>query len=376
MMHRSDISRYDMISRATRNTSRRILFPISYLLFLLLFLAGCIPDPTAPSTGAPPVATTGVIVVNEGSWRQDNAALTLYDPAKGSAVTDYFALKNPGLRLGDVANSILSWKGRGYISVSTSRTIEVIDIATGASLGRVRLPAGNEPRQVAIVDSVTAYAACFGDSVVRFNPTTLAAGETIAVGPAPEWIAYVEGWVLVANSGYGFLRQNEPKAGTISVLDPRSGAEKRLLSIGPNPRYIRYHAARRRLYILYGLADSTGGVVELDPTTLKELRRWEIRGAHDLSLDEQRGIGYVIGSDGVMRIDFTLPNAQPTLFVPASAWPKSTFYSLGVAPDGESIYLGTYNYFTIPGEVLIYNRAGERTGEFTAGLGPGEFVFY
>jgi len=373
MMNRLNRSQYDI--RAGRAARFNILLPISYLLFLLL-LAGCIPDPVAPTTENPPVATTGVIVVNEGAWRQDNATLTLYDPAKGSAVTDYFALRNPGLRLGDLANSMLTWKGRGYIAVSTSGTVEVIELASGASLGRVRMPAGNEPRQIEIVDSLTAFVTCLGDSVVRFNPTTMSVEDIFVVGPAPEGVIYIEGKLLVANSGYGIYRQNEPKAGTISVLDPMSGAERRLLSIGPNPRQIRYHDARRRLYVLYGLADSTGGVVELDPSTLSELRRWSVRGAIDLALDERHGRGYVIGSDGVMAIDFTSSDSEPSLFISASASPKSTFYSLGVTPDGESIYLGTYKYFTLPGEVLIFNRAGALTGRFTAGLGPGEMGFY
>lgn len=363
------ISRYDISGLA--RIAPRIL-----LLFLLLPLfAGCIPDPTAPDVEEPPQTATGAIVVNEGVWRQDNATLTFYDPATGRAVTDYFAIRNPGLRLGDVANSMTVRNGRGYIAVSTSGTVEVIELRTGKSLGRIRMPAGNEPRQVAIIDDSTAFAACFGDSVVRFNPTTMSAGGTIAVGPAPEGIAYIEGKVLVANSGYGYYRQDEPKGGTISVLDPASGVEERLLRVGPNPRQIRHLASRRRLYILYGLADSTGGVVELDPATLVERRRWVVRGAVDLAFDERRGIGYVIGSEGVMKIDLT--SEEPVgAFVPLSAWPGITFYSLGVAPDGESIYLGTYSYYTLPGEMLIFNRAGALTGRFATGLGPGDVEFY
>jgi streptogramin lyase len=313
--------------------------------------------------------------VNEGVWRQDNATLTYYDPSDGTTILDYFTVCNPGLRLGDVANSVAVWNGRAYIAVSTSRTIEVIDPATGRSLGRVRTPEGNEPRAVAIVDSATAYAACFSDSVVRFNPMTMAVTGIVAVGPAPEAVVYAAGHVLVANSGYGYYRRFEPKAGTLSVLNPVTGADERQVPIGPNPRQIRYDSARGRLYVLYGLADSAGGVVELDAATLLELRRWRIDAAVDIVVGAREGVGYVIGKQGVMAIDFASAGAEPRVFIPAEAWPRRTFYSLGLAPGG-ALYLGTYTYFTMPGEVLVFDGAGALASRFTAGLGPGDFALY
>ncbi|MBS1912172.1 MAG: hypothetical protein JST22_09315 [Bacteroidetes bacterium] len=342
---------------------------------LALAAAGCIADPAAPSAGPSVHALSGVIVVNEGVWRQDNATLTLYDPGTGAAEQDYFTHRNPGLRLGDVANSITISNGIAYVAVSTSQTVEILECASGRSIGRVRLPDGNQPRAVTLVDSVTAYAACFGDSIVRFNPRTMSVGQVTAVGPAPESIVYADSLLFVANSGYGFYRQQEPKAGTVGVLDPWTARELALIPVGPNPRLIRYAPRIGMLYVLYGLSDSVGGVVEVDPATLRTMRRWPVVNTRDMAIDEQGGMIYVIGGEGVVRINLALDGGAPSTFLPASVFPGMAFYSIGAAPGGD-VYMGITADYSAPGEIVVIARDGAIRQRFPAGINPGDFGFY
>jgi DNA-binding beta-propeller fold protein YncE len=315
--------------------------------------------------------------VNEGVWFQDNASLTKYDPATGSAVQDYFAFANPGRRLGDLGNDIVIWKSRAYITVTTSQTIEVLELPSGRSLGRIILPAGSDPRSVVIVDDSTGFVTNLkDDSVVEIDPTALTLGRRIAVGPSPEGIAAVDSLIYVANSGYGILRQEEPGAGTLSVIDIRTGVVRDTVRIGENPQSVRYLRSTRTLYVLYGLPESPGGVAELDPNTLQVGRRWPIDGTRDqIAVDSAHGILYAIGTEGIWRIDPTAAGSSPTLLLASRGYTDLGFYAVGLAPLGD-LYIGYTRGFTIPGSALVVDRQGNVTATFATGLNPGAFGSY
>jgi hypothetical protein len=359
-----------------------------WLLHVLMLLiasaaAGCISDPvvtgTTPATGD---SVHGVLVVNEGLLRQDNSTLTFYDPVVGVAEQDYFALKNPGMRLGDTGNDITVRGDRAYIPVTTSQNVEVIALPSGRSSGRVRIANGGDPRQVVIVDDSTAFVSLVtGDAVVEFDPRTLAIVRRLPVGPAPEGIVPAGGRLFVANSGYGFLRQSEPKAGTISVITIADGISMQYLHPGPNPTDLHYCRATGKLYALYGMpaVDSLGGVVEYDPLTLEEKRRWPVAGAGvagEMSFDEGGEFLYVIGTGGITRIDLQAQALHAETWYQSDQWTPLGFYSLGVAPGSGDLYVGYTKGFTIPGEVLILSRNGILKGRFPAGLNPGAIGFY
>ena len=95
--------------------------------FMALLVGGCIADPVSGPLPDTVNAVRGVLVVNEGLWRQDNSTLTFYDPATRTAVQDYFAVRNPGLRIGDTGNDIVVAGSRAYITMTESQNIEVFD---------------------------------------------------------------------------------------------------------------------------------------------------------------------------------------------------------------------------------------------------------
>jgi DNA-binding beta-propeller fold protein YncE len=355
-------------------------------LFLLLasiavIVSGCVTDPVV--SGLPPSSDDsvhGVFVVNEGSWHQDNSTLTFYDPKGNVAVQDYFAVKNPGLRLGDTGNDILIAGDRAYVTMTESQNIEVVELPSGKSLGRVRIAEGGGPREIAIVDDTLGFATLiYDDAIVAFNPRTFVTGNRIPVGPAPEGIATDGRRAFVANSGYASLRQEEPKAGTISVIDVRSRTETAAVPVGPNVIDMQVFPATGKFYALYGMPypDSVGGVVEYDLATLKELHRWTIYGAGiagEMAFDSVAGLAYVIGRDGVMRID--LHGGEPELFVSGTAWTLLGFYGLGVSPSNGDVYISYTRDFSIPGQTLIYNRSGVLLDKFPCGLTPGAIGFF
>lgn len=351
------------------------------LLGIAMTIMGCVADPSlTPPASIDTVSLRGVLVVNEGLRFQDNSTLTLYDPKSRSAVQDFFARQNPGMRIGDTGNGIVVWKGRAYVVVTTSQNIEVIDLPSGKSVGRIRIGHG-DPRKLAIVDDSTAYVTLLSDEVVRVDPQSFVVGPRTSVGPAPEGIAAIGGQLFVANSGYGFLRRNEPKAATVSVIDARSGTETAVLVPGPNPVAVHADTVRGRVYVLYGMphADSTGGVVAFDASTLEEVARWSIPGAGvagEMALDSRLGRLYVVDGGGdLSRIDVASV-APAERFVAGGPPSRLGYYGIGVSPVDGTIYASYVTNYSLPGLVVVIDQDGRVRDRFDAGLNPSSFGFY
>ena len=114
-------------------------YKIIFIIFFIVLFAGCIRQPSAPvynQTLAP--ATNGAYILCEGIWGSDNSSLDRYDFYSKSITNNFYNLANPGLRLGDLAEDIVIWKSTAFITVTTAKTIEVIDVFTGKSKGRIK----------------------------------------------------------------------------------------------------------------------------------------------------------------------------------------------------------------------------------------------
>lgn len=71
-------------------------------------------------------------VLNEGTWGSNNATLSRVDIATGAISNGVFAAAN-GRGLGDVAQDVVVYGGKAYITVSFSNTIEVVNPADNRS---------------------------------------------------------------------------------------------------------------------------------------------------------------------------------------------------------------------------------------------------
>ena len=368
-------------TRTTLLTNAR--YTVSAALLISLLLVSCISDPSVQSIEPVASAANGVIVMNEGLWRQDNATLTLYDTESKVATAAWFARQNPGMHLGDIGNQITIWKGRAWALISGSATVEVLNLPDGISAGRVRFPEGTFPTSIVIRDDSTGWVSNLeDDSVTEFNPSTMQAGRRIPVGPAPEGMTLAVDRLFVANSGLGALRIDEPGAGTLSVIDPDNGSELKKIPVGGNLRIVHYMPANGMLYVFVGapLPDTSGsGLVEVDPVSHEVLRRWSISGAWEAGFDNVTQQAYIIAQGGVFRIDLAQTNAVPVRFLsdPLDTLDEEVPHSIAISPYSGEILIGVVRgYFSAPGRVDRYDRTGRLLGSFDAGLNPTAFGFF
>jgi DNA-binding beta-propeller fold protein YncE len=330
----------------------------------------------------PTVAESGAYILCEGLWRQDNATLSRFDAGSLQVSNDFFARVNAGLRIGDTANDMVLQGDTLFIAVSTSRSIEIIRASTGVWIGRIRLEGmRQEPRNITLVNDSTAFVSNLNDdSVTEFDTRTFAIRrERIAVGPAPEGIAATRKYVFVANSGYGDFRAQEPKAGTISVLDVATRTEVRTITGVPNVIALCTNPAKTRFYAFYkhllSQRDSVGGIVEYDAESLQELRRWRMKSPSSPAFSMSGDTLFFLGENGVELLALKQQAPQPTLAVRKTET-NALWYGLAVHPRTSELWICNARDYSVNGEVVVMRLGGEIVRRFDVGINPNTIVFF
>src|ERR1700733_6442425 len=100
-------------------------------------------DKPAP---VPPVVTTGVYALNEGSFNGNNTTLTYYDFSTSTPTTDFYHNAN-GSGLGDTGNDMIIYGSKLYIVMNVSSYLEIDEALTAKNIKKIDLKtASSQPR--------------------------------------------------------------------------------------------------------------------------------------------------------------------------------------------------------------------------------------
>ena len=112
----------------------------------------------------------GVYIVNEGNFMYGNSSLSFYNPTEKRVYNQVFMSRN-GAPLGDVAQSMYLWNGKGYVVVNNSGKIYVIDSKTAEFKGSIS--GLSSPRYIHIFNAQKAYVTdLYARKISIFNPET------------------------------------------------------------------------------------------------------------------------------------------------------------------------------------------------------------
>ena len=209
---------------------------ICLLLATALLVVSCTPEPPAPE---PDNNTSGrkALVLCEGGWGNNDASIVMLDVDNGKATTDWFTACN-GRDLGDVAQDVLLYGSKAYVTVTFSNSLEVIDTVTGVS---VRHDMGNlTPRYLAAADG-RLYVSCYtGRQVVVFDTADLDHPlATLALGNyQPEGLAIAAGRLFVAGSWISGENQGYSYDTCVYVFDLATNTFVTKLTVGLNPQQV------------------------------------------------------------------------------------------------------------------------------------------
>lgn len=348
--------------------TRRILLT----LVAAMAMAACEPEPEA-APGRTIEAEPGqphLMVLGEGTWGGNNASLAYLDIAKGELATGWFAAQN-GRGLGDVAQDLIVYGSKAYITVWGSNSLEVIDTATGISR---RVDLGDRGPRFIAADGGKLYISCYKPhSVIRIDTATLEVEATCELGRYnPEGIAVMGNKLLVASSNVSDEQGNYSYDNSVYAISIASFSMIGVLEVGYNPQKVM-------------ALDNGGAIVNCwgdygeQPATVAF-----IDDALQVTLMDQELTNMTV-ANGTIYGYYTDYSSKTTRFMKIDASHTVTpllpdvsvnAYAIGVHPVSGNIYIADDGNYTANGDLYCYQPDGTRRWKQEVGMMPSKIVFF
>lgn len=355
-------------------------------LALVAAATSCSDDPKDPVGPDPdvqgePIAVggfSGMYILNEGGFGQNQARIDKLDFATGAYYEDLYVKSNPEvvMALGDVGNDLQLNGDRLYAVVNGSHKVEVMQASTLKRIGQIDVAS---PRAIAF-DGSLAYVSSWVDgtndngSVVIFNTGSLKTVASISVGQEPEGVAVANGKLYVGCSGGMHATYSDE----LWVIDLATLTVEEKINVAPNIHRV--------------VADTDGSL-------------WvSARGNY---VDVGSGLYHVVGntvtSMNVPCAGFAL--SQDKIYYYASEWNNVTMSSqvtygtidratltpgasfitdgtessienpYGVFTAGGTVFVADAKNYTSSGAIYVYDADGKRQQQFPTGVCPSSVVF-
>ena len=369
---------------------RSVLCLLAFVVALLL-LNGCRKDDprtseVQPGTNAPKVQ--GFYLLNQGAFGTNKASLDYYDAVAGIYTRDVYATNNPEQvkALGDVGNDLQVYGSKLYAVLNGSNKVEVIDLATTRSLGKVDIASPRNIRFAGGRGYVTSYVAAGGATgeVVAIDTATFTPQWRVPVGREPEELAVIDARLYVANSG-GFKKPDYER--TLSEIPIAEQRVAETIDVGINLELVRVDA-HGQLWVTargnYAEVASSLYCLAKDPATgkyavAKDLQlpctRFDIRGdtllyystAYDAAGKASSTFGMVnVRTREKLAGQFIADGTETEIRTP---------YNVVFQPDGGNVYVLDAKDYKSSGEVFAYSHSGRLLWRYKTGDIPACIAF-
>jgi len=338
----------------------------AFALVVIAFAASCKKnDSPAPIV---PKVTTGLYILSEGTFNQNNTTLTYYNFATSAASTDFFASTN-GSQLGGTGNDMIIYGGKMYIVMNVSSYVEVANAFTAKEIKKIDFKTSaavaRQPRFAAAYKNKVLVSSYDG-TVAVIDTASLSIDKFINVGSNPEQVVVSGDKLYVANSG----GLNPVYDSTVSVIDLATFTETKKITVGINPASIAADDAGN-IYVgctgdymsnspkLVKFTASTGAITKSADTAVGKIRYYN-------GLLYATG-GY-LGSSFVRTLsttDFTQTRAN---FVTDGTVVKLP-YGLNIDGDTGDVYVTDAINYTASGVVYCFDKTGKK--KFSFSVSPG-----
>ena len=339
--------------------------PIFFLLLPLLFLS-CPDDDLPPSvSGINLTPASGLLILNEGPFRQSLASLSFYSNVSGQVQQDLFRLVN-GYGLGDILNSALLVDDQLLLIVNNSSIIERVGQRSLVSNASVDL---ESPRYALALPDGDIYVSDFTAQEIH----VLAGGEDLRKYksiPLPGWsenMVLANGLVYVTNPFRDYLYLIDPDQDVVTdsiLIEPQCGAMVSdeagniwALCLGDN------------------ILDNQAKLYRISPDR-QAIDSWPLvaSGQSRLLYVEATQEIWLLSFEGLYRWSANWPAGQ-NLGEPWLAR-AGNWYALGRQPSTGNIFLGDALDFQRRGMVYQFTDSGTAVDSFEVGIGPNSFIFY
>lgn len=348
---------------------RNLKLNLGLIAAIALVLTSCHKDKKVPPRVQP--VTTGLYVLNQGLFNDNNSTLTYYSYSTKQPSTDFFNAVN-GRGLGDTGNDIEIYGGKMYVVVNISSTIEVINPFTGKSIKQIKMvdanAVGREPRNIAFYKG-NAYVTSYDGTVAVIDTSTLSINKYINVGNDPEQLAVANGKIYVANSG-GLNFPNYDK--TVSVIDATTNTLIKTLTVVVNPQDVTSDA-NGHVYVLsagdYGSTPSSLAIIDANNDSIISQTNFDatlftVVGSNAYFITSAGKIGiYNITTQSVSKANFISDGTA--IKVP---------YAINADPTTGEVFVSDAVDYTSNGKLYVFDENGKLEYSFATGINPGRIA--
>lgn len=317
---------------------------------------------------------SGLFITCEGNFMYGNASLSFYDPGTKKIENEVFARAN-GIKLGDVAHSMVIRDGIGWIVVNNSGILFAIDVHTFKEIGRIT--GFTSPRYIHFLSDEKAYVTQLWDPrIYIIHPKTfeitgyVETDMSFKTGSTEQMVQY--GKYVFTNC---WSYQNR-----ILVIDTETDEVCDQITVGIQPTSLVMDKNNKIWTVTDGgYAGSPYGheapsLYRIDAATRKVEKQFRFEfgdSPSELTLNGTRDTLYFINND-VWRLPVTADRFPLRPFI---KYKETIFYGLTIDPLNSEVYVADAIDYVQPGVILRYSPEGELLDEFKVGIIPGSFCW-
>ena len=318
---------------------------------------------------------SGLFIMNEGNFQYGNATLSYYDPETKTVENEVFYRAN-GMKLGDVAQSMVVRDGVGWVVVNNSHVIFAIDVDTFKEVGRIT--GFTSPRYIHFLSDEKAYVTQVWDPrIFIVNPKKYeitgyidCPGMDFETGSTEQMVQYGR-YVYVNCWSY----QNR-----ILKIDTVTDEVVGELTVGIQPTSL----VMDKNFKLWTITDGgysgspygheAPSLYRIDAETFTVEKQFKFAPGDQPSEVQLNGAGdklYWINKD-IWCMDVGEDRAPVRPFI---AYTNTLYYGLTVNPVNGEVYVADAIDQQQQGIVYRYTAAGELVDQFYVGVIPGAFCW-
>jgi hypothetical protein len=336
------------------------------LVVFLIVLTSCVSDdPKNTNQSFVNTSGEGVIITNEGNFMFGNASITYYNPKDSNVTKDIYQISNQS-QLGDVCQSLSFFNHLLYVVVNNSGKVEILNPHSFKSEGEIT--GLTSPRYFLGVNRSKAYISdLYANKIAVVNLTSkqiinhipcIGWTEEMHLANGKAYITNIESeYLYIVNTLTDKIEDSLLVGkGCASIQEDKDGKLWTLCS-GSSTNPITKAKLHKIDLIDFGIEKTFEFAENIRPKRLK------INGNHDEL--------YFL-ANGVFKMNI---NASTLPTAPIISQNSSNFYSLGINPFNNEIYVSDALDYTQRGKIFRYNREGILIHTFLADIIPGNIYF-
>lgn len=369
-----------MVSKKTRFSFRGFFRNSMVVLALAFAIVSCSKEPIRETPVDPPdpVDSTslknGCFIINEGNFNWGNASVSFFNSETGGVYSDVFESANQR-SLGDVAQSMKIFNGRGFIVVNNSNKVEVVSLEDFKSVKTIT--GFHSPRYLEIVDSTKAYVTNIHGDISIVDLNSLEITGSIHTSDWTEDMVRLHEFVYVTSVGQ-FNESNAARKAKVFVINTKEDKIVDSILVGIEPMSIVIDK-KDKIWVL-----CTGGWDGVEPASLFRVnpdlklveKKFSFPGMQNtpsrLCINPGGDTMYFL-NNGIFRMSVTASDLPAQPFIPAGS---KLFYGLDVNPYNGTIWTTDAVDYVQNGWVYQFDPAtGSERKSFKAGRIPASFAF-